>query len=122
MHLHANDASQQQAEITKLAEVLPPNTNTSIPLILIKNHSRDWQAHLQSISDFLVEGEGFGGNEMKTRLCFHDITKSRIPKTMVLKSITSDLVSLTKEEIYLQKCWQKCLDEEITIPAEIIRC
>ena len=41
MHIHADDASQQQAE-SHLAEVLQPNTNTSIPLRLIRRHPRVW--------------------------------------------------------------------------------
>ena len=121
MHLHANDASQQQAEITKLAEVLPPNTNTSIPLRLIKNHSRDWQAHLQCISDFLVEGEGVWWERNEDKIVFHDITKSPNTNNHGPQIHHFRSSSLPKEEIYLQKCWQKCLDEEITIPAEIIR-
>ena len=51
MHLHANDTSQQQAEITKLAEVLPPNTNTSIPLRLIRNHDGVSVRHTKFISN-----------------------------------------------------------------------
>ena len=57
MGLHSDDASQQKDEISNLAKSLPPPTNTRIPLHLVKQHNSDWQAHLQRISDFLLEGE-----------------------------------------------------------------
>ena len=52
---------------------------------------------------------------------FHDITKSLNTNNHGPQIHHFGSSSLTKEEIYLQMCWQKCLDEEITMPADIIQ-
>jgi hypothetical protein len=121
MHLHADDASQQQAERSKLAEVLPSNTNTSISLRLIRRHPRDWQAHLQCISDFLIEGEGVWRRRNEDTIVFNDIANSPSADNHGPQLHHFRSSFLMKEETYLQQCWQKCLDEEIPIPAEIVR-
>lgn len=120
MHLRADNANQQEAEVSKLAEMLPLPTNTNIPLRLIRRHPKDWQAHLLCISDFLFEVEGIWWKREEGNIVFNEITnhpsvENHSPQLHHFRSST-----LPKEEAYLQQCWQKYLNKKIPIPAEIV--
>ena len=52
------DASKQDVHISTLSKALSPLHNTRFPISVIRKFEREWQAHLQEISDFLLEGEG----------------------------------------------------------------
>ena len=65
-----------QKEISKLAQSLPPPTNTRIPQALIKQHSREWQAHLQQISDYLLEGREVWWSLKEGNVVSHDIARN----------------------------------------------
>ena len=103
MHLHADDAGQQEAEISKLADVLPHPTNTKIPLKLIRSHPHDWQAHLQCISDFLLEGEGIWWKKEKN-IVFNDISNQTSVENHGPQLHHFRSSSLPQEEKYLQQC------------------
>ena len=53
-----NAVKAQESQISKYYKVLPPFPNTIIPHRYIMRNPREYQAHLQCISDFLVCGEG----------------------------------------------------------------
>ncbi len=76
MHLHADDASQQQAEICQLAEVLPPNTTTSLP--------RDGKLIYSASVISSLKERVFGGEDMKTRLCSMTLRTAQVLITMAL--------------------------------------
>ena len=48
----------QESQISKYYSTLPPFPNTTVPQYLIINNPKEYQAHLQSISDFIACGEG----------------------------------------------------------------
>ena len=64
------DATKQDAHISTLSNALNPQHNTRIRISTIKMFEREWQAHLQEISDFLLEGKVFGGTQIMTKLNF----------------------------------------------------
>ena len=53
-----DNTAKQQAYISNLAQCLPAATNTCVPLAIVRKYTREWQAHLQQISDYLLEGQG----------------------------------------------------------------
>lgn len=119
--LQGNDSGRQQAQVSNLAKCLPIPKNTVIPLAIIRKHSREWQAHLQHISDFLLEGEGVWWGYTEDGVEFHDVTKhpdplERGPELHHFRSQT-----LTQEENYLKRCWSMCLVEKKVISLHIIR-
>ena len=83
------DAAKQQGYISKLSESLRPPQNTRVPISVIKKHSREWQAHLQEISDFLQEGEGVWWHLDNDTVEFHDISESPQAEKLALCFITS---------------------------------
>ena len=110
-----------QKEISKLAQSLPPPTNTRIPQALIKQHSREWQAHLQQISDYLLEGKEVWWSLEEGHFLFHDITRNPSlhksgPPLHHFRSST-----LAAEQANLRQCWEKCLEDQIPLPTHIIR-
>ena len=121
MGLQEDDAANQQAQISNLSKCLPSPTNTCVPLTLIQKHCREWQAHLQQISNFLLEGEGAWWSRDEEAVVFNDIvhSPSQGQHGQQLHHFRSS--SLSKEKAYIQQCWEKCVRENITIPAYIIR-
>ena len=88
---------------------------------LVKQHTSDWQAHLQRISDFLLEGEGVWWCTDGEDILFNDITNSPSisdhgPQLHHFRSS-----SLKEEEAYLQKCWEECIANDIQLPAEVVK-
>ena len=71
-----DDAANQQAQISKLSKCLPLPTNTSVSHTLIQKHSREWQAHLQQISNFLLGGQGVWWNRDEVAVIFHSPNQS----------------------------------------------
>ena len=86
----SNPVKMQESQISKYYSTLPPFPNTIIPNRYIIKHPKEYQAHLQSISDFIACGEGVWwkqilsggtslshgiytcnnqGKEIKTKLC-----------------------------------------------------
>ncbi|KAK3709657.1 hypothetical protein QZH41_010994 [Actinostola sp. cb2023] len=121
MGLQGDDVSQQQAHISNLARSLPPATNTHIPLSIIKKHSREWQAHLQQISDYLKEGEGVWWSKTGDFVEFHDVTKHPLPQDTGPQLHHFRSTNLEKEAIRLEDCWIEYLTNQTVIPTHIIR-
>ena len=109
---------QQQHRISHLAESLPPNENTCIPLALIKKYPRQWQAHLMQISDFLMEGEGVWWSKDEEAVEFHDVSNHPSSSNVGPKLHHFRSSSFPDD---LKQCWEKCLQNTDTIPTNIIR-
>ena len=56
---------RQEKEISNISKALPKLGNTVLPKDVINTHARHWEAHLQSIADFLVPGEGVWWREIE---------------------------------------------------------
>ena len=83
---------------------------------------REYQAHLQGISDFLLCGEGVWWKHVVSGVEFLDGVDqlSSRPQGPSLHHFRSS--SLKVEEQHLKQCWDACLaDEAITIPPRVIR-
>ena len=121
MSLHSDDVSQQQAEISYLTRSLPPPANTKISFSFIQRYRGAWQAHLQRISDFLLEGKGVWWKRDGKNIVFNDVVDcpSIADHGPQLHHFRSR--SLKEEEAYLLECWRQCLANDIPIPAEAIK-
>jgi hypothetical protein len=121
MGLHGDDISNQEAKISRLSKCLPESKNTRIALSIVRKYSREWQAQLQNISDFLLEGEGVWWSKDDEAVELHDINnfpsqqESR-PQLHHFRSTT-----LKDEATYIQQCWKSCLDLNIPIPIHLLR-
>jgi hypothetical protein len=114
------DASKQDAHISTLSKALSPLRNTRIPISTIKKFQREWQAHLQEISDFLLEGEGVWWRKDDDEVEFHDVSGIPGPSSgPQLHHFRSS--NLKDEKAYLQQCWSECVERNTVIPTHIIR-
>ena len=50
--------TRQDKEISNMSKALPKLGNTVLPKDVINTHAGHWKAHIKSIADFLVPGEG----------------------------------------------------------------
>ena len=121
LDIEQNDVARQQAVISNLAKCLKAPSNTRIPLAMVRKYSREWQAHLQQVSDFLAEGEGVWWSKDEDTIEFHDITNH--PTTQEAGPALHHFRSstLVEEVAYLNQHWQRCIEDQITIPTHIIR-
>ena len=117
-----NAVKAQESQISKYYKALPPFPNTIIPHRYIVRNSKEYQAHLQSISDFLVCGEGVWWQHVISGVEFLDGPEEPNfrPQGPSLHHFRSSNLKL--EEQHLKQCWEMCLaDEVITIPHRVIR-
>ncbi|XP_078384061.1 uncharacterized protein LOC144666512 [Oculina patagonica] len=118
----SNPVKMQESKISKYYNTLPPLPSTVIPNRYIIKHPKEYQAHLQGISDFIAGGEGVWWQQILSGVEFFDgpnEANSR-PRGPLLHHFRSSNLQL--EEEYLQECWDMCLiDENITIPHSTIR-
>lgn len=54
----SNTMQEQESEVSKVAKALPPKQNTVIPLAWLQHSSVHYQAHLERIGDYLLQGKG----------------------------------------------------------------
>ncbi|KAK3715334.1 hypothetical protein QZH41_010105 [Actinostola sp. cb2023] len=110
--------AEQKSKIQKLADSLPEFLDTIFPPYILEKYPREWQAHLERISDFLFLGsEGKWWSYDGRNVIFHD---SKAQPTShaegpLLHHFRSSSVS--KEESYLKSCWSECLHDGATLPA-----
>ena len=119
LELRKDDVGRQQSQISKLKKSLPPTTNTQISKGIIMKYNREWQAHLQRISDFLVEKEGVWWSQNDQYVEFHDVTNVPENSGPQLHHFRSSC--LEREELVLDELWKECIDKKIVIPTNIIR-
>lgn len=117
-----NAVKMQESQISKYYSTLPPLPNTTIPNRYIVNNPKEYQAHLQAISDFIACGEGVWWRQILSGVEFFDgpdepSTRPQGPNLHHFRS--SDL---KKEEQHLQQSWERCLNNDaVVIPHRIIR-
>ena len=116
-----NAVKAQESQISKYYSTLPPLPDTTIPNCYIIKNPKEYQAHLQAISDFIACGEGVWWHQILSGVEFFDgpdepSTRPQGPSLHHFRS--SDL----KKEQHLQKSWERCLnDDAVVIPHRIIR-
>lgn len=116
-----DNVGNQQSQVSHLSQCLPPPLNTSIPLSLILKHGREWQAHLEKIADFLLEGEGTWWRNDGQAIEFFDVTNSPSHETTGPPLHHFRSSTLASEELYIQNCWQRCIEENIKMPVQVLR-
>ena len=112
----------QESQISKYYSTLPPFPNTIIPNRYIIRNPKEYQAHLESISDFIACGEGEWWHQVLSGVEFYDgpDEANNRPQGPTLHHVRSSTLQL--EEQHLKENWERCLsDDNITIPHRIIR-
>lgn len=113
----------QVNDITKLGKLISEDRYNSIfTYDYIRNNSEDWQALLETrIADFLLLGPGvwWRENEFGIEFFDHDGKSSSLSSQPKLHHFRSS--NFSKEEIYLKDCWQKCINDKVIIPIDILK-
>ena len=90
-------------------------TDTFFPFDFIQTHYKEYQCFLERNSDFLCE-EGTRWKETEKGVIFYDVSKVKSTKELHhYRSTTID-----EEMKYLNQCWDKCLLNQLIIPAQRI--
>ena len=103
---------------TKFSSLYAPfkkvQQNTAIPFSFLKRYYRDYQALLESIADYLIEGRSSWWRETEKEIELFDSKNENIKKSIhYFWSAT-----LKEEEKWVQDCWLVCLDDKHSlIPA-----
>lgn len=117
-----NAVKEQESQISKYYSTLPPLPNTTVPNRYIINNPKEYQAHLQAISDFISCGEGLWWRQILSGVEFFggpDEPYTR-PEGPTLHHFRSS--DLKTEEQHLHHCWERCLNNDaVVIPHRIIR-
>ena len=111
---------EQQSKITRLSHGLTEFPDTLIPAYILQKYAKEWQAHLEKISDFLIPGAGVWWEFDGENVIFHDSkshppTRPEGPDLHHFRSST-----LKKEEAYLEESWSQCLQSGIRLPAHFL--
>ncbi len=109
---------RQESEVQKLAQALPPKENTIIPNSWISESPRQYQTHLERISDYLVKGPGLWWRSVENGIEFFDCTHdTEFPEHQMRHFRSSTLSDI---DVYLQTKWEECVTN-ISLPASHIR-
>ena len=103
---------QNESIIKRFAKGLPKKIRSTIPYWIIESQQREWQAHLEKISDYLLE-EGVWWEETHSGIVFNDKLSNKT-KLVPHHYRTWSLIS---ESQHLQSCWKCCLENTLLIPA-----
>ena len=68
-----NTVKNQESEVLKLAQTLPGKENTVIPMEWLQHMSIHYQAHLERISDYLLQGPGIWWQYVEDGVEFFDV-------------------------------------------------
>ena len=103
---------------TKFSSLYAPlkkvQQNTVISFSFLKKYCRDYQALLESIADYLIEGQGSWWRETEKGIEFFDSKNGNIQKSIHHFRSTT----MKEEEKWVQDCWLVCLDDKHSlIPA-----
>ena len=112
---------KQESEVEKLAAIIHQKQNTIIPQTWMNNKSIHYQAHLERIGDYLLQGRGMWWDYVDSGVEFYDIQMpnppSLLPQLQHFRSTT-----LGDVELYLLSQWEQCTcSMEVELPAVYIR-
>ena len=108
--------ADQDSCVKKLAKSLPDFPDTLFQPFVLQKYKKQWQAHLEKISDFLLPGEGIWWEHDGENVIFHDSKQHQktSPHGPVLHHFRTS--SLKGEECYLNQCWLECVERGISLP------
>ena len=108
------------SKVERAAANLPRHEGTTISTAFVSKHLKSWQAHLEQISPFLLQGEGVWWH--KTEHGYHfadgedDLTSHpEGPQLYHFRSHSLDDVQDRK-----RKCSQEILDNKVSLPTPLI--
>ena len=101
---------KQERELSKLSQALLPKKNTVIPHDWLKYSSSHYQAHLERIEDYLLEGPGIWWRHTENGVEFLDIEISNLSTTPILHYFRKE--SMSDVDIHLLEKWEACLDNQ----------
>ncbi|KAI8516476.1 AP-5 complex subunit zeta-1 [Branchiostoma belcheri] len=116
----SSSESKEESEVSALNANLRkilPEENTTVPWEYIT--TRNFQPHLERISDYLECGEGIWWHQVPTGIEFHDGPKEVNTRTSpTLHHFRSS--SMKQEQQYLRERWNECVkklcDGDLTLP------
>ena len=111
---------KQESEVLKLAQALPVKENTVNPLEWLQHTSVHYQAHLERISDYLLQGPGVWWRYVENGVEFFD---GHIPYPELQAPVTHHFRSTTMGDVdaYLLSKWEQCIDIEVQLPTTSIQ-
>ena len=113
---------RQEKEITNLSKSLPKLGNTVLPKEVIDKHAGHWEAHLRSIADFLEPGYGVWWKETEEECIeFFDGPEEADFREQGPSLHHFRSSNVTKEQNYIQKCWEECREKGVKMPATKLR-
>ena len=102
---NAEYCHKSESIVTKFAKGLPRKLRSTISYWIIEDHQREWQAHLEKISDYILE-EGIWWEETYCGIVFNDNKHNDKTNLVPHHFRTWNLVSENK---HLQNCWEHSL-------------
>ena len=119
LHDVSNTIKKQESEVQTLAGILHHKKNTVIPQAWLHNKSIHYQAHLERIGDYLLQGQGKWWNYVEGGVEFYDIhTPNPLPSLPQIQHYRS--TTLGDIESHLLMKWEQC-STEVELPAVHIR-
>ena len=111
--------TNDENEINSLNNLIKSQYDTIFTYKFIEENPRDWQAHLERISDFLLEGEGVWWIKSQFGVEFNDSsTLDILPLLPKLQNFRSSKIN--DVEMKLQEDWKTLIDsEDIVVPISI---
>ena len=114
---------QSNSRIAKSASELPHFKGTVFSADFIRKHKYGYQAHLQRIGHFLVQGKGVWWHEgVDGSVCFHDghdHSEFSNAGPELLHFRNSDMEDVTRCS---KACWQEAIEQRVSLPIDVIRC
>ena len=110
---------QTNSRIARSASTLKPYKGTVFCADFIKKHKYAYEAHLQRIGHFLVQGEGAWWHRASDdSVCFHDGSDNDDfsdagPELLHFRN--ADLQHVLRRS---HSCWQDAIDEQVLLPIE----
>ena len=108
-----------EGEVSKLGQALGEKENTVIPKEWQHNYKAHYQAHLERISDYLIEGPNVWWRSTETGTEFFDVKNCQSDNVLCQHHYRS--FTIAEIDSYLLEQWEKCTELNITLPCTSLR-
>ena len=115
---HGESWLKEQSVVSDMYHEMRLEKNTFIKKEFIRKYPQDWQAYLETVSDFIVLGEGTTWQQNTEGVEFLDsenVAAHAMPPLHHFRAW-----NLQQEQIYLQEQWRHCIVNPTTIPSQYI--
>lgn len=112
-------STKEENEIAALDDTIKYQYDTLFTYKSIQKKPRDWQAHLERISDFLLEGEGAWWKKTEFGVEFNDYSKlNNLPSQPRLQHFRSSKIKDVENK--LEQDWKKLKNSMKVIPISFL--